>query len=59
MGVVRAVPVGVAGVGFEGVGGGEEGVVEDEGAEFGGEEGEEGGGVLGVYGVGGVAEDAG
>ena len=42
MRVAGAVPVGMTGVGFLGVGGGEEGVVEDYGAEFGGEGGEEG-----------------
>ena len=55
VGVAGAIPVGVTGVGFLGVGGGEEGVVENYFAEFGGDEGEEGGGGLGVYGVGGGA----
>lgn len=43
-----AVVVRVAGVGLGGVGVAEQGVVEDEGADFGGEAGEEGAGGLGV-----------
>ena len=55
MGIARTIPVGVTGVGFLWVWGGEEGVVEDYGAEFGGEGREERGGRLGVYVVGRVA----
>ena len=47
MGIARTIPVGVTGVGFLGVWGGEEGVVEDYCAEFGREDGEKGGGRLG------------
>ena len=49
MGIARTIPVGVTGVGFLGVWRGEEGIVEDYGAEFGREGGEKGRGRLGVY----------
>ena len=43
MGITRTIPVGVTGVGLLWVWGGDEGVVEDDGAEFGREDGEKGG----------------
>ena len=54
MGIARAIPVGVTGIRFLWIWGGEEGVVEDYGTKFGGEGGEKGGGQLGVYVVGRV-----
>lgn len=60
MGVARAIPGRVTGIGTVGIGVASDGVGEDNLADFGGEGGEEGGGELRVYvGAGGDEGDGG